>query len=112
MGMNRIAILTIYPISTLCPPRLVSGLAFSHPSPEADPQHGGFASPFEKDDGAAAVFEGEAEDVPRFDDRLVQNLTAIRGRDIDLTCKVYNLGNKTVSVVELSHSFMGFILFE
>ena len=99
MGMNRIAILTIYPIST---PRLVSGLAFSHPSPEADPQHGGFASPFEKDDGAAAVFEGEAEDAPRFDDRLVQNLTAIRGRDIDLTCKVYNLGNKTVSVVELA----------
>ena len=96
MGMNRIAI--IYPLSTPCP-RFVSGLAFSHPSPEADPQHGGFASPFEKDDGAAAVLEGEAEDAPRFDDRLVQNLTAIRGRDIDLTCKVYNLGNKTVSVV-------------
>ena len=55
----------------------------------------GFSAHFEKD-YAAAVFEGGEEDAPRFDDRVVQNLTAIRGRDIDLTCKVYNLGNKTV----------------
>lgn len=79
------------------------GLAFSHPSPEADPkmprqqQHGVFAPHFDKDETAAAVFEAEEEDRPHFDDRLVQNLTAIRGRDIDLTCKVYNLGNKTLS---------------
>ena len=45
--------------------------------------------------------ESEDDGGPRFDDGLVQNLTAIRGRDIDLTCKVYNLGNKTVRSVTL-----------
>ena len=78
----------------MCVSRFVSGLAFSHPSPEAEPQHGGFGSPFDK--AAATVIEPEDDGGPRFDDGLVQNLTAIRGRDIDLTCKVYNLGNKTV----------------
>ena len=73
----------------------VSGLAFSHPSPGADPQYGGFTSPFEKAD-SVATGGVEDDDLPHFDDGLVQNLTAIRGRDIDLTCKVYNLGNKTV----------------
>lgn len=65
-------------------------------------QHGVFAPHFDKDETAAAVFEAEEEDRPHFDDRLVQNLTAIRGRDIDLTCKVYNLGNKTVRLLLLT----------
>ena len=83
--------------SYLCLSGFISGLAFSHPSPEAEPQHGGFGSPFDK----VAVMDSEDDGGPRFDDGLVQNLTAIRGRDIDLTCKVYNLGNKTVRSVAL-----------
>ena len=89
----------IFKSSYVCVLRFVSGLAFSHPSPEAEPQHGGFGSPFDK--AAATVIDPEDDGGPRFDDGLVQNLTAIRGRDIDLTCKVYNLGNKTVRSVTL-----------
>ena len=34
---------------------------------------------------------------PSFDSDMVRNITAIEGRDVQLPCKVYNLGNRTVS---------------
>ena len=33
---------------------------------------------------------------PSFDAEMVRNITAIDGRDVQLPCKVYNLGNRTV----------------
>ena len=33
---------------------------------------------------------------PSFDTEMVRNITAIDGRDVELPCKVYNLGNRTV----------------
>lgn len=37
------------------------------------------------------------ESGPNFDTKLPQNVTAIHGKTAQLTCKVYDLGNKTVS---------------
>lgn len=34
---------------------------------------------------------------PNFDTKIPQNVTAIHGKTTQLTCKVYDLGNKTVS---------------
>lgn len=34
---------------------------------------------------------------PSFDLNQAKNITAVEGKEIQLVCKVYNLGNKTVS---------------
>lgn len=34
---------------------------------------------------------------PRFDPKQPRNITAIDGREVRLTCRVYNSGNETVS---------------
>ena len=75
------------------------------PSPEADPEISPGFAPHPARDPEEGEWEG-AEGAPRFDERLRQNLTAIRGRDIELTCKVYNLGNKTVRLSTV-HSLNG-----
>jgi hypothetical protein len=82
-----------------------SGLAFCHPSPEAEPEirNNHYSYPAASDASEdASTAEDNVGPVPRFDGGMRRNMTAIRGRDIELTCKVYDLGNKTVSTEQMS----------
>ena len=36
---------------------------------------------------------------PNFDSKLPQNVTAIHGKETELVCRVFELGNKTVSKI-------------